>query len=112
MDTRRLTEAAFQATFTTRMRENTGGAGEAIDIRKYVESVPPEDLQGLVLEAGGARQMWRDEHDRYEQVLLPLNRSNAFLVVVVDLRNRCIHGHHVLDLGPLRGHRPDAPPGG
>ena len=112
MDTRRLTEAAFQATFTTRMRESTGGAGEAIDIREYVESVPPEDFQGLLLETGGARQMWRDEHDRYEQVLLPFNRSNAFLVVVVDLRNRCIYGHHLLDLGTLRGQRSDAPPGG
>ena len=56
--------------------------------------------------------MWRDEHDRYEQVLLPFNRSNAFLVVVVDLRNRCIYGHHLLDLGTLRGQRSDAPPGG
>jgi hypothetical protein len=106
---RRLTEAAFRATFTTRMREVTRRGEDAIDIREYVASVPPEDLDGWTLEAGLGQQIWRDAYDRYDHVLLPLSRKGVYLAIVVDLRNRSIHGHHVLDLG---AHRRQEPPGG
>jgi len=40
----------------------------------------------------------RDAHDRYDHVLWPLDCAGVSLVIVVDVKNRWIHGHHVLDL--------------
>ena len=109
MDVRRLTETAFQATFTAPMHEVTGEEGEIVDIWEYVECVPLEDLDGLAQAPEVVSHVWRDAYDRYDHVLLPLTRTNVFLVIVVDLKNRCVYGHHVLDLGALYGQPSDEP---
>ena len=108
MELRRLTETAFQATFTVPMKEVTGDEGEVVDIWDYVESVPPGDLGDAGPPGEAVSHVWRDAHDRYDHVLFPLRPAHTYLVIVVDLKQRCVHGHHVLDLGALYGVDPDA----
>lgn len=103
MDTRRLTETAFNATITAPMREVTGPRHDAVEIGPYVDAVPPADRENLDLVTDEVKHVWRDAYDRYDHVLLPLKRDQTYLVVVVDLKARTIHGHHVLDLGGPRG---------
>ena len=102
MDTKLLTEAAFRATFTAPMHQVPAEEG-AVDVGPYVAAVPAELRDGLDLVDGQVRQVWRDAYERYDHVLLALGRCNTYLVVVVDLKQRCIHGHHVLDLGAAEG---------
>lgn len=103
MRTTRLTETAFKATFTARMRDITGSAHEVVDIWLYVDAIPANQCDGLELQSDEVRHVWRDAYDRYDHVLLPLARENTYLVVVVDLRMAQVHGHHILDLGALWG---------
>ena len=98
MEAKRLTETAFRATFTARMREIPPCGATSPDLVPYLDALFPEDLDGLSIPTREVRHVWRDAHDRYDHVLLPLSRANTYLVVVVDLRNWCVHGHHVLDL--------------
>ncbi|MDJ0523400.1 MAG: hypothetical protein QNJ90_15125 [Planctomycetota bacterium] len=103
MATTLLTEAAFKATFTRRMREITGREQGVLDIWAYVDAIPLEQREGLELTGEDVTIVWRDAYDRYDHVLIPLARSNTYLVVVVDLRMVQVHGHHVLDLGAFYG---------
>jgi len=103
VETKRLTEVAFKATFTAPMQEVTGGEGDVVDIWEYVESVPVGDLGDAGPPAEEVSHVWRDAYDRYDHVLFPLRPDHTYLVIVVDLKNRCVHGHHVLDLGVLYG---------
>lgn len=97
MEPQRLTEAAFRATFAYRMREMPRTV-EGVDVEAYAQAIPGEDLAGLQRLPGVAPVVQRDAHDRYDHVLWPLDCAGVSLVIVVDVKNRWIHGHHVLDL--------------
>ena len=99
MEIRRLTEAAYKATFAYRMHDVSGSARPTIDVDPYLDQIPADDLEGFELVSDGVRQVYRDAHDRYEHVLFPLDPSDTCLVIVLDLRNTWVHGHFLLHLG-------------
>lgn len=103
---RELTKDEFLACSTPPMTNVMGKEEAATDIWPYVDQI---DLDALRLPAlNDVRYVYRDAPGRYDQVLIGTARFNAFLVVVVDLRSRSVHGHRVFDLnaeyGVVGGH--------
>jgi hypothetical protein len=47
---------------------------------------------------GDIRYVYRDGQDCFDQVLLSTGRFNALLAIVIDLKEKAIFGHFLLDL--------------
>jgi hypothetical protein len=98
---RPLSDTEFRALFSPPMRDVTNHAAAVVDIWPYVDAL---DLDALGLpHVNDVRYVYRDALDRYDQVLIGTGRFNALLVIVVDLDQPHIVGHHVLDLNAVYG---------
>ena len=93
---RLLTKDEFRECFTDPMRNMTAAPEAATDIWPYVDSLDPKGL-GFT-EIGDVTSVYRDGKARYDQVLLQTDTANLFLVIIVDLSSKAVHGHHLLDL--------------
>lgn len=93
---RLLSEKDFEACFATPMRNVTKDPDPRADIWPYVDDL---DLDALALPSiNDVHHVYRDAHDRFDQVLIGTGRFNVLLAVVVDRHLRAVHGHHLLDL--------------
>lgn len=97
--TRYLSEDEFLACFAKPMRDVTATAEEILDIWPYVGSVALE----RAMEIRDVARVYRDAYERFEQILVGTDAADVFLVVVIDLEARAIHGHRWLDLGAEYG---------
>lgn len=87
------------------MRDVTKIAEPAVDIWPYVDGL---DLDTLGLPGiNDVHYVYRDAHERFDQVLIGTGRFNAMLVVVVDRHLKIVLGHHVLDLNKAYGRHGD-----
>ena len=103
---RRLSDEEFRRCCVEPMKDVTASANAAVDVWPYVDSL---DLDRLGIPSlNDVRYIYRDAAERFDQVLIGTGRFNALLVVVVDLQERSIFGHFLLDLnevyGPDGGH--------
>ena len=101
---RLLDDASFHATFGGRLRDVThGDAADAIDIWPYVDRIPRDDV--LPFDAAGrdVEHVYRTDDGRFEHVLIATDTKNGYLVVVIDLKAKQVHGHHVLNLNEKYG---------
>ncbi|KQQ14260.1 hypothetical protein ASF53_10605 [Methylobacterium sp. Leaf123] len=91
-----LSKDEFLACFADPMRDVTAIAEQVLDIWPYVDSVVLP--MGEVTEVHDVAYVYRDGRGRFDQVLVGTDASEVFLVVVIDLETRAIHGHRWLDL--------------
>lgn len=103
-----LSEEDFLRTYADPMRDVTADGDAKVDIWPYVEAIPRSQLGPFRFEDGVVGYVWRSGDERYDHVLLPSSIANVYLVVVVDLRESAIYGHHILDLNQKYG-RPVPP---
>lgn len=94
-----LTEEQFKHTLLDKMVDVTDSAEPALDIWPYVRQL---NKQGIVadsiLNGELVEFVYRTSTSTFDHVLLSGSGSNEYIVVVVDLRNCVIKGHHLLDL--------------
>lgn len=83
------------------MRDVTDSAEPPVDIWPYVDSLDRDALG--VPGVGDVTHVYRDAHERFDQVLIATARATTSLVIVVDRQRRAILGHHLLDLGEAYG---------
>ena len=77
----------------------TSASDEVIDIWPYVTCIATEvELPAYVLENELVEVVYRSGDGLHDHVLLPTEKENKFLVVVVDRPWSRIAGHHILDL--------------
>jgi hypothetical protein len=70
-----------------------------IDIWPYVDAVPPSELNGCAIADGDmVEYIHRTAKGPFDLVHVMTERKNVYLVVVIDVTNDRIHGHHFLDL--------------
>lgn len=99
-----LTEPEFKATMKQPMLNVTADPGDVIDIWPYVAEVAPEvGLPALVLKKELVELVYRSANGIHDHVLLPTEKSNKFVVIVVDRLHSSVTGHHILDLNRLYG---------
>ena len=102
---RLLSLQEFEACFAQPMRNVTESAEPVLDIWPYVDSL---DLDALGLSGlNDVQHVYRDAHERFDQVLIGTGRFNTLLVVVVDRHLRTVLGHRLLDLNAAYGRHGD-----
>jgi hypothetical protein len=118
MMVRRLSEPEFNATFVLPMRNLSSIAvdhgdddaptldGGVLDIWPYVAAVPAADLVGETIRPEQVDSVYRSADGRWDHVMVSTDTQNVHLVVVVDLVNDCVYGHHLLDLNAKYGVTP------
>jgi hypothetical protein len=98
---RLLSAEEFEACFARPMRNVTENAEPVLDIWPYVDSL---DLDALGLPSlDDVHHVYRDAHERFDQVLIGTGRFNTLLIIVVDRHLRSILGHRLLDLNVAYG---------
>ena len=104
MNTRLLHDETFHATFAEPMRSAEGDEGPpCVDIWPYIEAIPGDDLISFSVRGQDVECVWRTGDGRYDHVLIPTHTKNVYLVIVVDLEETRIFGHHVINLNEKYG---------
>lgn len=67
-------------------------------LERYVAAVPPADWQGHEPAPLDTPTAWRMRGGRWVHVLVETGRRRVALVVVLNLTDRVVHGHRLLDL--------------
>jgi len=96
---RELDEAEFKATIVAPM-QRLDDIDDPIDIWPYVDPIAtrfhvhPDGLVDVV---------YRTADGRFDHVCVKTTMKDVYLVVIVDIERRIVHGHHLLDLPGLYG---------
>ena len=83
------------------MQDVTAEAAPVVDIWQYVDDLDPGTFGTASI--GNVHCVYRDAHNRFDQILIAGGRSNTFLVIVVDRELPAVIGHHLLDLNEKYG---------
>lgn len=99
-----LTDEAFHSTFVDPMHAPPeSGEDEFVDIWPYVEAIPEADFAGFSIADNDVEMVRRTGDKKYDHVLIPTSTKNVYLVIVVDVPNRLVFGHHLLNLNEKYG---------
>lgn len=108
---RLLSEAEFRSTLRAGMLDITSREDDVypegvIDIETYLAAIHKDDLQGMTLiPAAPPANVYLSGDGRFTHVLYRCDRSNVYLVVVIQMDPDDVFGHYVLDLGAEYGIR-------
>lgn len=103
--TKELTEIEFKNTFGNGMTDITQiEINEPIDIWDYVKTLTENQIvDKIVYENEHVEKVYRNDSKTYDHILLPTKKQNVFLTLVVDLKNKIVFGHKMLDLTKAYG---------
>ncbi|MCH4554136.1 hypothetical protein [Aestuariibaculum lutulentum] len=103
--TQELTEIEFKKTFGNGMTDITESeTDEPIDIWTYVKKLTENQIVNrFVYEKELVEKVYRNDLKTFDHVLLPTEKQNVFLTIVVDLKKKIIFGHKILDLNTEYG---------
>ena len=104
-----LTDADFSATFTPPMQRLGLDEEPPFDFWDYLDEIPVKDFGGYDCSAGVVTYIYRDSTGRFEHVLVNTDDQDVFMVLVLDLEQRSVFGHYLLDLPAKYGLRDEAP---
>lgn len=103
---RRLTEDEYKSTMSQPRR--VGLEEEPpFDFWQYFDDIPRDDWDGHDFSAGTVSYAYEMSGGRWQHVLVESPDKNVNLVLVLDLVEHQVHGHHLLDLNRLYGLSPD-----
>ena len=100
---KQLTEKEFESTFTPPMTDITSSAEEMINIWPYVEKVLSSEYADAETDSWDVEYVYINQPESHQHILLNTEMENIFLVVVVDVTNKSIYGHHLLNLNQKYG---------
>jgi len=102
--THELTPEEFQSTFGTQMMDVTDSIESTVDIWEYIgELYVDEEVSEYVVANELVEKVYRNESGTFDHVLVPTENENLYLLIVVDLLNESILGHHWLDMAKEYG---------
>jgi hypothetical protein len=75
-------------------------AGDAapFDFWDYFDAILAADFEGHDCSAAEVERVYREPCGRYEHVLVRSENRNIFMVLVLDLKDKVVYGHRLLDL--------------
>ena len=101
---RELTEKEFLATMSGGMKNVTDTAERLTDIWAYASQ---SEVREVISEYGFENRLIEAVYENgggsYQHVLLYGVREDTYAVIVVDMREREVFGHYLLDLGEKYG---------
>lgn len=97
--TNELTQDQFRSTMTEKMMDVTNSAEPVIDIWSYVEILVSQNtVVEFVFNNHLVDSVFRNLGNTFDHILLPTDRPDIFIVIIVDLIGKQIIGHYRLDL--------------
>ena len=94
-----LSDAEFHETFATPMRRVAlEGASSPVAFWAYFDAIPAEHFAGHVCAGESVSHAWADASGHFQHVLIATDHPNVFMAIVLDLREREVFGHRLLDL--------------
>ena len=98
-----LSETEFRQTFAAPMTRVAQSEAPLFDFWPYFDEIPSEDFSGHDCSQGKVTYVYRHPSGRFEHVLVDSENRDIFMVLVLDLQNKSVLGHHLLDLPQLYG---------
>ena len=94
-----LTYEEYLDTMSEEMTDVTETTDATVDIWPYVAHLVKHGLVAQeVLDKQEVEIVYWNEDETFEHVLLPTDKEEVYIVVVVDLDEELVIGHHKLDL--------------
>ena len=94
-----LTEASFTKTFGKKMTDVSTTASPVVDIWNYVEELAKlHILDCYVFENNIVEKVYRNDLSTFEHVVLPTEKEQVFITIVIDIQKKSILGHYFLDM--------------
>ena len=93
-----LNEAQFLETTSTPMAQVSPDGPPPLDFWPYFEKISTADFAGKDCSAGVVEWIWNDSRGRFQHVLINSTEHDVFMVIILDLREKSIIGHRLLDL--------------
>ena len=103
--TQELTEIEFKKSFGNGMTDVTEmEIDEPIDIWDYVEKLTENKIVNrIVYEKELVEKVYQNDLKTFDHILLPTEKQNVFMIIVVDLEKKKVYGHKILDLNKEYG---------
>ena len=103
--TQELTEIEFKNSFGNGMTDITEmEIDEPIVIWSYVKELTEnQTLHLIVYKKELVKKVYRNDLNAFDHILLPTEKQNVFLTIVVDLKKKRIFGHKILNLNKEYG---------
>jgi hypothetical protein len=99
-----LTEKEYKETMIDKMVDVTSTAEPIVDIWPYVQQLTRDnEVSNYVYENQLVEMVSRNGKGTFDHVLIPTDKSNVFVVIIVDLKNKAIKGHFKLDINKEYG---------
>jgi hypothetical protein len=94
-----LSKDEIARTRTAQMLRVDAGQPPPFDFWPYVLQIPAADFQGFDCSAEIIEWVWRSDDAAFEHVLISTKEDrDVVMVIVLDLNQRTVHGHFLLDL--------------
>ncbi|EKE87658.1 hypothetical protein [Idiomarina xiamenensis] len=97
----RLSSTEFNRTFSIPMRDISDSAEKIVDIWPYLTQVLADEYAEVDTGAWDTEYVYENPQQTHQHVLINAGMENVYLVVVIDIDNRCIFGRHLLNLNQL-----------
>ncbi len=94
----KLSEAEYKSTFSEPMKRLGQDENPLFDFWAYFDLIPIEDFEGFHCSEGNVDYAWRNATDSFDHVLINSEDNNVFMVLVLDLKNKKVVGHRLLNL--------------
>jgi hypothetical protein len=101
-----LSETEFLATMAEPMKRMSSDGNSPVKFGDYFDAIPTSDFCGHDCSSGSVTLVWEHPKGLYQHVLINSEDKNVFMVIVLDLANRTVLGHRLLDLNKLYGTTP------
>ncbi len=99
MVTNELTKEEYISTFDPKMLDVTQTAIPVVNIWQYVEQLTKHNIVlPYVFEKQLVEYVYENTASTFHHILLPTNNKNIFVAIIVDIKEKYIKGHYLLDL--------------
>ena len=93
-----LDEGAYRKTFGKKMVRVGSDGNAPFPFWSYVDQIPKEDFRGYDCSEGSVQWVWRSDDARFEHILIDTKEDkDVFMVIVLDVTNREVVGHRLMD---------------
>ncbi|MEJ7806478.1 MAG: hypothetical protein WKG03_11245 [Telluria sp.] len=98
IETRLMDEEEYNSTFRPPMLNVTENADEIVDLWAYADLIIYADYHNCTAWEWRVEHIYETADNTFQHIGIPVPTDDTYLTIVVDVQNRRIAGHYLLDL--------------
>ena len=102
-----LSKAEYLATFVHPMQSVSTEGDSPVPFWGYYDTIPQTDFEEHARGSETVGGVWNNVSGGFQHILVNTEDKNVFMVIVLDLHQAAVYGHHLLDLNREYGLRGD-----